>query len=281
MKLGTSCGFELYGETHYKKMKEIGYDCHDYNMPSTETPLYTLPLSEAEEILRQQKARADEAGIEIWQVHGPWRFPPQDLTEEDRKERMEKMKRSIHMTSILGCKRWVIHPIMPYGIDDLLTGNEDKTYKINIDFMRELLDFAKKYDITICYENMPFLNFSLSKPVDILRVINEINDSNFKMCFDTGHVGTFELNVGDEVRRAGDKIEAFHIHDTKCNLDLHLLPFYGIIDWTDFSQALKDINFNGCFSLETSPPHTLPLDIYWEQHVSLVNIAKAIIKGNF
>ena len=128
---------------------------------------------------------------------------------------------------------------------------------------------------------MPFLDFSISLPEDIIRVIDTVNDSNFKMCFDTGHVGAFEVPIGDEVRRCGDRIDAFHIHDTKCSLDLHLIPGYGIIDWHDFSNALTYIKFEGCFSLETSPPAKLPLNIYEEQNYTLVNIAKSIIDGEF
>lgn len=42
------------------------------------------------------------------------------------------------------------------------------------------------------FENMPFKNFSLSKPCDILRFVKAIDDENFKICLDTGHVAVFE-----------------------------------------------------------------------------------------
>ena len=281
MKLGNSCGFEKFGDRSYEMMKKFGYDCHDFNMPDTNSELYTLPLSEAVKILNERKKKADDAGIEIWQVHGPWRYPPRDFEEKDRAERMEAMKRCIYMASVLGCRRFVIHPIMPFGTEDLQSGMGDETFSMNVEFFSSLLNTAKDYDVTICYENMPFLDFSISKPEDIIRVIDTVNDSHFKMCFDTGHVGAFEIPVGDDVRRCGERIEAFHIHDTKCNLDLHLLPGYGVIDWRDFSKALKDIKFKGCFSFETSPPANLPTEIYIEQNTGLVNIADAIIKGEF
>ena len=36
-----------------------------------------------------------------------------------------------------------------------------------------------------------------------------------------------------------------------------MMPYFGIIDWNDFSQAIKDINYNGVFSLELSVPEKL------------------------
>ena len=45
--------------------------------------------------LAHQKELAEAAGVSVHQVHGPWRWPPQDGTEEERAERMEKMKNTI------------------------------------------------------------------------------------------------------------------------------------------------------------------------------------------
>ena len=84
--------------------------------------------------------------------------------EEDRKERMEKMKKSIRYTAVLGCKYWVIHPIMPFGVCEKDTEDAQKTWDMNIEFMSELLKVAKEVGVTICFENMPMLQFSLAKP---------------------------------------------------------------------------------------------------------------------
>ena len=127
MKLGITAstlnpsGYGRWGNATYQKLKEHGYSASDFDMANTDSVLYTLPRKEAETILLHEKNLAQEAGIEITQVHGPWRYPPQDSTEEDRAERMEKMKESIRMTAILGCKNWVIHPLMPFGMDDIGT----------------------------------------------------------------------------------------------------------------------------------------------------------------
>ena len=273
-------GYKLYGDDSYKKIKEHGYSCVDFALGDTDTPVYNSTEKEAESILLREKERAEAAGIDIWQVHGPWRWPPRDRTVEDRAERMEKMKRSLRFCNILGCKNWVIHPIMPYGIEDIGTGNELATWNMNIEFMSELLKTAKEYDITICYENMPMPKFSLATPADVLRFVKTMDDDNFKICLDTGHVSVFEgLDLAQSVRMLGSEIKVLHVHDNKKCLDLHMMPYYGIIDWTAFSDALKDIGFNGVLSLETVPPPLPDMEIFEEMCSALGKIARKIAEA--
>ncbi|MBE7060699.1 MAG: sugar phosphate isomerase/epimerase [Ruminococcaceae bacterium] len=283
MKIGIefnifNSGYCRYGDKKYIKLKEHGFSCIDFNMSNTNTEIYTSP--ESDKLLLREKALADDAGIEINQAHGPWRSPPRDGTAEERAERMDKMKKSIRSASLLGCKNWVIHPLMPLGADDTVTGNEKGTWEINLMFMKELLITAKEYGVTICLENMPMAKFSLAKPAAILNFAEEINDENFKICLDTGHASLFDdLSLCDEVRRLGDKIKVLHVHDNKYGKDLHLMPYFGTIDWKAFAVSLKDIGYNGVFSLETSAPNTLPDFLFEKSSILLYEIANEIING--
>lgn len=270
-------GYGRWGEDTYNKLKEFGYSCVDFNMADTESIIYTAPKEESDAMLLHEKELALRAGIEINQAHGPWRCPVQDFTEADRIERMDKMKKSIRATAILGCKNWVIHPLMPYGTEEINTENAQKTWDINLTFMSELLKTAKEYDITICLENMPMHKFSLAKPSDILRFVQTINNEHFKICLDTGHVAVFDdLVLADETRRLGKEIRALHVHDNRNNLDLHLMPYLGVIDWESFAIALKDIQFDGCFSLETAPSKKLSDVLFEDTSRLLLKISQEI-----
>lgn len=270
-------GYGRWGNDTYKKLKEHGYSCSDFNMMDTDSVIYAS-LNKSDSLLLAEKELALDAGIIINQAHGPWQWPPKDFTVADREERMDKMKKSIRATFLLGCKNWVIHPIMPFGIEDIDMGKTNETRKINIEFMKELLNTAKEFGITICLENMPMRKFSLSKPQAILDIVSEINDDNFKICLDTGHVSVFEeLSVGDEVRRVGKEIKTLHVHDNKIGKDLHLMPYFGVINWKDLANALNEIGFEGCFSLETMPPGGLPDKIFEDMCKSLFDIANDIV----
>ena len=218
-------------------------------MCNTETELYTLPFEKVKAILAKEKKLMDAAGIEIWQMHGPWRWPCRDYTAEERNERMEKCKRSIETAAFLGCKYWVIHPIMPFYVDDIGTADEIKTWDYNIEFMTELLSFAKSYNVTVCLENMPFKNFSLSKPRDILRFVKKVNDPNFKICLDTGHISACDagLSIYDEIKSLGDEIKVLHVRDDRYCKDAHLLPFMGILIGKALQRLLKRLDLKECF----------------------------------
>ena len=272
-------GYGRFGNDTYKKLREHGYLYTDLSISNTDLPVYYLPQEQSDALLLREKEMAEAAGIKINQVHGPWRWPLGDATVEDRAERMEKMKKSIRAASILGSKYWVIHPIMPYGIEELGTEYAPKTWELNREFMTELLKTAKEYDVIICLENLPFPEFSMATPEAVLKFVREMDDDHFKICLDTGHVSVFDnLNLADEVRRVGSELKTLHVHDNKQNKDLHLMPHYGVIDWKDFVKSLKDINFEGVFSLETKPAPGLNDEMFDRMGKLLYEIAEDIAK---
>ena len=267
MKIGNcEYDFRQYGDNRFQKLREYGYTAVDYGLGDTQE-IFKLSEEERKIELQRNVKLADEAGIEIYQAHGPWRWPPRDYTPEDRANRMEVMKASIRAASDLGCKNWVIHPIMPMGVNDMDTPDEQKTWEMNKVFMTELLAYAKEWGITICFETMPMPALGIGTPTEILRFVNEMNDDNFKICMDTGHAAVFshQISVGDAIRQMGDKIACFHIHDCNATHDLHMLPGTGVIDWDDVCAAIKEIGYKGVFSLESNnAPKDWPKELYEE-----------------
>lgn len=285
MKIGIA--FNLYGKGHarygkdrFLKIAQCGFSAIDYQLADTDSAFYSMSDGELENKMRSERQESERAGIEISQVHGPWRYPPEDSTEENRAERMEKMKKSIVMTHFLGCKNWVVHPIMPYGTEELDTDHAQKTWDLNLKFMSELLEFAKKYDVTICLENMPMRNFSMAKPAQILKFVRTMNDEQFKICLDTGHVAVFpELNLGNVVRELGNELRVMHVHDNMGDTDSHLMPTRGCIDWNELADSLKEIGFDGVFSLETGPSSSLDDAAYETAGRELCDLVKHITRN--
>lgn len=286
VKIGIS--FSPYGKTYgrygnekFSTIKRHGYDAVDYEIADTNIELYHLNEEDLKRKINAEKASAQATGIKISQVHGPWRYPPQDTSNEEREERLEKMKKAVVISAMLECNFLVIHPIMPFGTCDLESQNANETWDLNLAFFKKLVAFAKEHGITICLENMPMHNFSLSKPEKILALVKEINDDNFKICLDTGHVAVFpELSVGDEIRRLGDYIRVLHIHDNMGDKDSHLYPTKGIIDWDYFVNALDEIGYEGVLSLEASPSGNLEDDVFEKESIDLCKMFKELILAN-
>ena len=168
---------------------------------------------------------------------------------------------------------------MPYGINELGTDDAQKTWDLNVVFMRELLACAKEHDIIICFENMPMPNFSLGSVEAIMRFVNEMNDDHFRVCLDTGHVNVFPgQTLYDAVHMIGDKLQALHVHDNSGKSDEHRLPWLGTADWEGFGRALREIGFDGVFSYETGPAIALPVDLYGDMLRFMVKSAHVIMK---
>ena len=285
MKLGLSTdiyagGYARYGEGCFAAMREDGYEAIDYNMADTDGYLYTLSDAERERVLARDKRAAAEAGVEIRQVHGPWRWPARDREESDRAERMEKMKLCIRMTALLGCRYFVVHPIMPFGTEELGTPDEEKTWEMNLAFMRELLETAKAEDVVICLENMPMPRFSIGSVDRIIRLVDRIDDDHFRICLDTGHVSVYDsAPVGPAVRLAGKRIRAFHVHDNTGWSDMHLMPYYGVIDWADFAQSLRDIGYDETVCMESTVSGKLSEELFREASRLNAKIGRRVLNG--
>ena len=247
-----------YGfEKGLERMRAHGYEGLDYQeFLDTTTLIFEKNNHEFEEYLRAQRAAVESAGIVIHQVHGPWRSP-QDATEADRKERFEKMSKSIAGAAILGSKHYIIHPIMPFGTKDV--GHEKESYEMNLEFMNRLCNVGRENGVIVCFENMPFVNLSLASVQATLDFIKTINSDYFKMCLDTGHCTMFHTAPGDAARLIGrEYVYALHIHDNDGIKDRHQMPFGGVIDWVDFGKSLHEIGFDGVISLETGVPESIP-----------------------
>lgn len=278
MKIGISDS-RKWGDGYYAKLRSFGFDCYDFNISDTTVAPYTLNEQEFVSFLKREKQLADQAGVTIWQVHGPWRYPPFDETAEARAERLEKMQRSLRAAAILGAPYWVVHPIMPFGMKDNLINRGAETRELNLEFMSKLLVTAKQEGVTICLENMPMTDFSTASPSAVIEIVREIHDPLFAMCLDTGHANLCRdwHTPAQALREYGKEIKVLHVHDNKGRRDDHLAPFEGTIDWHAFSEALRESDFDGVLSLECAPGAKLPPDILEDMYRVYARIAKAIV----
>lgn len=246
----------------FRTMKEHGFDAADYqHFVNTETPIFKLSEDAFERTLAEHAEAAEKAGIEIYQTHGPWRYPPKDATEENRTERFEKMARSIRGTHLLHARRFVIHPIMPFGPD--AEPDSAEFHRLNFEFFSKLLEVAHREDVVICLENMPFDKHSIARPHEILRFVKEFDDPYMRVCLDTGHSLILGTEPADAVREAGAYIEALHVHDNDGAHDQHRLPYYGVCNWSAFAEAVREcIPESVPMSMETKASHKFPPELY-------------------
>ncbi|MBQ6947139.1 MAG: sugar phosphate isomerase/epimerase [Clostridia bacterium] len=260
------------GEMDLAAIVDHGYDCIDLDLCDTAKQVYTL--SEEDFVLYMQELGQNirNSGLRVSQVHGPW--PTDDKSEQSRAEKLVYMQRAVRATALVESPYMVVHPVMPFG----WSGGEDAEMALamNIEFFRELCDYAAPYGVGICVENMPFLEQRISTVDRIVELVQLVNRPNFHICLDTGHANVFRHNCGDMVRLCGKYLKVLHVHDNCGKRDSHCIPFDGTVDWNGFTAALKEIGFDGVMSLETKVRRDYPEGMREETLQHLARIARSL-----
>ena len=221
MKTGIS-GYYLnrYGiEDGARLMAEDGYGAIDLSYVNTETEFYSAKESDFFILAGKYKVALKKNDISVEQIHGPWRFPAQDGTEDDRAERFGKMTKALALAKFFDAKYVAIHPLMPFGAES--AENPEAVYEINKKFYTALASVAGKLGVTICLENMPFREFPLSSTESIIALIKDINSPALKFCFDTGHALYYGESVTEAVKILNVCGESFvHLYTVGVELKL-------------------------------------------------------------
>lgn len=159
-------------------------------------------------------------------------------------------KRAIECTAEVGGRICVIHP-----------DNQSSAEK-NAELYRELLPFAKECGVKIATENMYSWDSTREEPVfaacasceSFLDHLNAVNDPFLVACVDVGHAEMRPVGPGAArmIRALGSHVQALHLHDNDLLHDSHQIPFTMDIDFGAIVQALKDIRYQGDFTLEAT-----------------------------
>ena len=254
MKIGiTNYYIDKYGlDDGISRMANHGYTDIDFQVTNVNTEFYTLREEDFLTLVLDIKRKFKEHGITVNQIHGPWPYPSNNSTEDQRAELFGMMTKALVVAKHLGAKYMAIHPLMPYGVNS--PENPEEVYNINKRYYTALAKVAHGLGVTVCLENMSFKSFPLASSEMILKLIKDINHPFLRLCFDTGHAHVLGENLGDAVRNIGkDYLKVIHAHDNFGDEDSHRVPYDGSIDWADFAEGLYDIGFDGVFSLETEP----------------------------
>ncbi len=246
MKISTeiASGARLVGEQRaIELIAKAGFDGWDLSMLAMGHHK-EHPLSGANYLafVRQLRQVGLDHGIVCNQSHAP--FPVNDPHIRCM------LQRAIECTAEAGGRICIIHP------------DNNKSAGENAEMYQELLPFAKSCGVKIAAENMwnwaqgaPDSSFAAcATGDDFLAHIHAVNDDYLVACLDIGHAemkgsGDGAVNM---IHKLGRHLQALHIHDNDHCRDLHQIPFSGAVDFPSVVHALKDIGYNGWFTLEAN-----------------------------
>ena len=190
---------------------------------------------------RRLKQIGLDNGIICNQGHAPFPSSPKSK---------DWLKRAIECLAEAGGEICMIHPM------------NNGTPKENAEMYFELLPFAKEHNVKIATENMfnwsNLLNHAkfaaCATPKSFNDHLDAVNDDHFVACLDIGHAEMkgSKTNAPEMIRALGKRLKALHIHDNDKLHDSHQIPFSMNVDFVAVVDALKEIRYDGYFTLEAS-----------------------------
>ena len=160
------------------------------------------------------------------------------------------LKRAIECTAEAGGSICIIHPWNNWNAEE------------NAEVYNRLLPFAKDHGVRIATENM--WNWEKGAPTscfaacatseDFVRHVDVVNDPYLVACLDIGHaemVGSGD-GAANMIKALGPRLQALHIHDNDKLHDSHQIPFSMQIEFEPIVKALKEVNYSGYLTLEST-----------------------------
>lgn len=164
------------------------------------------------------------------------------LPGEKGENTVSLLKESIRLAAENGIKTVIMH----------VSSKENCPHVTDIGLKRfdETVEFAAKNNITVAVENQR----KLGNIATILEIYGK--ESNVGFCWDVGHEKCF-AHGREYMPLFGDRCVLTHIHDNSCmyNVDEHLLPFDGQIDFRRTALLLHDFAYKGTLMVEIDLPH--------------------------
>ncbi len=132
---------------------------------------------------------------------------------------------------------------IPMVIMHLTSKSEAPMYnEIGLKRLQDIVDYADSLNVKVAFENTKIKGY-------LDYVIENINNKNVGICFDSGH---YHAHFDDDLdfNKFKNRIFAIHLHDNDKSEDQHLIPFDGTLDWEKVIKNLKESNYNGPITME-------------------------------
>lgn len=176
---------------------------------------------------------------------------------------IESLFKWVDMYEAIGIKNMVLH------CDNMVNSGFSKQERVekNVEKLRELAEYVKDKDITICLENLRPHSPDDPELVDrnaddLLYIIDRIGSERFGICLDTGHLHLTDKDQREFILKAGNKLKALHIANNEGVTDQHMFPFSrGTVDFVTVVKTLREINYTGLFNLEVPGERRAPIEV--------------------
>ena len=133
-----------------------------------------------------------------------------------------------------------------WPLDPSLPVDKEGDLERSIANMRILAKTAEDCDVTLGMEVLNrYEGYMLNTCDEALAYVDAVGSDHVKVMLDTFHMSIEEDNMGDAIRKAGDKLGHLHLGEQN-----RRVPGKGWLPWVEIGQALRDINYQGVAVME-------------------------------
>lgn len=255
-------------------IKNCGFDAIDLSLKNLFVSTFceenlTSCYDNISEVLKHYeplKKASEKFDIDIFQAHS--HFPVYFPENADKTDYLiDVANKMIVVCDYLNCRNLVVHPYYANNISNKEEYDDER--QVNLKIYRALIKNAKKYNVTVCLENLLKINHYYyydafcANPFEACDFIDNLNkeagEKVFGYCLDFGHANASHMDVCKMLLTLNDRVKCLHIHENSGINDAHMIPFTqkdftgykSTADWEKYMKCLKEIDYKGALNFET------------------------------
>ena len=227
-----------------------GFKYLDYSFYLPEVITQTaLATDDYKEYLDKIIEKCNALKVKFIQAHAP--SCPYNAQGEALEEYFKVLRRVIECCSYLKIDKLVVHSIFKREI------SKAENFKLNKEFYLNFLDYAESLGVKILTENFnkcisPEKLYYIDDVKDLKELVEYINHKNLGVCYDIGHANMQDAPQNEQLKVLGKYVDALHVQDNNGLIDYHIAPFFGTTNYDSVMDGLKEIGYNGYFTLEAT-----------------------------
>jgi hexulose-6-phosphate isomerase len=215
-----------------------------------------LNLETPEAVLRDLASRARDEGVVFPSLEiAPLEYSFTADDAEVRRRGVAVVARAIEMAAILGCSGVLVIPGYVGKQWDPATDQVDyeDAWERTLEALRELAPRAECFGAPILLE--PVWNMFLLSPLEMRRLVDEVNSPACGVLLDTGNVTLFGF-AEQWIRVLGRRVREIHLKDFRRqagNLQGFVPLLSGDVNWPAVTAAARQAGYEGFWIAEQFP----------------------------
>ena len=181
-------------------------------------------------------------------IHAPFMdLSPGGVDQKVKQVTSDRFLKTIEWAQFFKPRSIVFHPGYANSIFD---GDVGLWLESSLETWRPLIKEAEKRDLVFAIENV-----YEETPDSLKRLLEEMNSTHFRFCFDAGHYQSFSLRkapLSCWIETLREYLWEVHLHDNHGQWDEHLPIGEGGFDFVQFFSLLSKFQLNPIYTIE---PH--------------------------